>query len=253
MIKVLEKTLGILELVAVSSPRPLPPGRIAEKLELNRPTCSRILRDLCDAGYLRQISRMEGYTLGPRARSFADQVDYHEAFLEKARPKLELLARNLSQSVLLAERLDSSRYILYHRNCNSSLNIELNQLSWNDLFNTATGMILLSACPPETQEELYQQYRKNNWEIFEDLDSCEKALNRLAKTGEEALFIREKYQTLQWIAAVPVFRNGKISAALGVSAPHTEITQTGAEIIVREMRRTADLLTTDLSRVRSIG
>ena len=52
MIKVLDKIFQVLETVISESPTPVTPLWIATKLGMNRPTCSRILKDLTDAGYL---------------------------------------------------------------------------------------------------------------------------------------------------------------------------------------------------------
>ena len=78
MIKVLSKTLAVLEALAIASPYPRRISELAEEFGINAATCARILRELVDAGYAVQISRQDGYAAGPRAWTFACQIRYRE-------------------------------------------------------------------------------------------------------------------------------------------------------------------------------
>ena len=158
MIKVLDKIFQVLETVISESPTPVTPLWIATKLGMNRPTCSRILKDLTDAGYLMHVSRQAGYTAGPRAYTFAKTAKYKPSFLDKAIPYVKNCARTLAQSALICERRGAERYVLHHSNF-SPLNIRINQLSYHDLFDTATGLVLLSAAPKQEQEKIFSEYR----------------------------------------------------------------------------------------------
>ena len=64
MIKVLDKTFGILEEIIKATPHPMGPMALAEALELNRATCSRILKMLLDSGYIIQVSRRRDMSRG---------------------------------------------------------------------------------------------------------------------------------------------------------------------------------------------
>ena len=71
MIKVLDKTFLILEKLALQSPRPCRIGELAEEFGLNNATCARILKELVEAGYAIHLSRLTGYTVGPRSWTVA--------------------------------------------------------------------------------------------------------------------------------------------------------------------------------------
>jgi len=84
MIKVLDKAFGILELLVIASPDSVKPGAIAAALNINNASCSRILKDLSEAGYVEKISREAGYTVGPRAFTLSKQLDYNTELIKAA-------------------------------------------------------------------------------------------------------------------------------------------------------------------------
>lgn len=252
MIKVLGKIFEVLETVVSESPNPMTPMEIAGRLNMNRPTCSRILRELTDAGYLIRISRQSGYAAGPRSFTFGKMVKYKSQLLEKACPYIKDCAFKLSKSVLLCERDGMERYILSHYNY-SPLNIQLKQLSYHDLFETATGMVLMAYAPREVQEDVYRRYRECGYLFFPELDRISDALEQFEQIKRERVFIRDKFRTLQWIAAVPVSRNGIVIAALGLSAPAADADPKERSLMIAELKKTAELISNELSTIETTG
>ena len=252
MIKVLGKIFEVLETVVSESPNPMTPMEIAGKLQMNRPTCSRILKELTDAGYLIRVSRQSGYTAGPRSFTFGRMVKYKTPLLDKARPYIKDCAFKLSKSVLLCERSGMDRYILSHFNY-SPLNIQLKQLSYHDLFDSATGMLLMAYAPRNVQEEVYHHYRKCGYLFFPELESFSDLLEQFEQIKRERIFIRDKYRTLQWIVAVPVCKNGIVVAALGLSAPAADAEPEERTRMIAELKKTADLISNELSTIETTG
>ena len=241
MIKVLDKIFQVLEVVAAESPNPVTPMQIALKLGMNRPTCSRILGELTERGYLMRVSRQAGYTIGPRSYTFSKMVKYKPSFLDKAIPYVKNCARTLAQSVLICERRDAERYVLHHSNF-SPLNIRIAQLSYTDLLDTATGMVLLSAASRREQERIFEEYRRKGAYMFPEFESFESVVAE-----------QDKYRTLQWIAAVPVTKNGVTVAALGVSALSADASMPDRARMVDEIKKTAMLISNELSTIETTG
>lgn len=252
MIKVLDKIFQVLETVTEESPNPVTPMQIASKLRMNRPTCSRILKELTDSGYLMHVSRQAGYTVGPRSCTFAKMVKYKPSFLDKAIPYVKNCARTLAQSVLICERRGGERYVLHHSNF-SPLNIRITQLSYSDLLDTATGMVLLAAAPRKEQEQIYREYREQGLYMFPEFDSFEPVSIELERCRRERIYLRDKYRTLQWIAAVPVTKNGVTIAALGVSALSADASMPDRAHMVDEIKKTAMLISNELSTIETTG
>lgn len=166
MIKVLDKTFAILEKLALASPHPCRIGELAKQFGINTATCSRILKELVEAGYAIRVSRLEGYAAGPRAWTFASQVRYRERLIGIADPVIRRTASALEASVLLAERNGKERYILLHHNGCRKLDIVLGQLSFHDLFKTATGLLLTAFAPEKEQKELLESYEGKTSRLF---------------------------------------------------------------------------------------
>lgn len=252
MIKVLDKIFLVLETVVSESPNPVTPLWIASKLGMNRPTCSRILKELTDAGYLMHVSRQTGYTAGPRSCTFSKIVKYKPAFLDKAIPHAVNCARTLAQSVLICERRGAERYVLHHSNF-SPLNLRINQLSYRDLFDTATGLVLLSAASRQEQEKIFNEYRAAGDSMFPEFTNFAAVASELERCRNERFYARDKKRTLQWIAAVPIAKNGETVAALGVSALAADVTMTDQTRMLDEIRKTAVLISNELSTIETTG
>ena len=108
MIKVLDKTLDILEAVALASPAPVRVSELAARFGLNAATTSRILRDLADRDYVERADRLSGYRIGPRGLALANQISYRPELLDRAVPLMETFGQARSIHVLLAERRGGS-------------------------------------------------------------------------------------------------------------------------------------------------
>ena len=63
-IKVIEKALNILELLASEESREFPLGEIADTLNMDHGTCSNIIKTLASRGYINQKGPRCGYKFG---------------------------------------------------------------------------------------------------------------------------------------------------------------------------------------------
>lgn len=250
MIKVLDKTFAILEWAVIQSPTPVRLSELAARFGINTATCSRIVRELTDAGYLEQVSRQAGYTAGPRSWTFASQVSYKQRLIATADPVIAEAAKKLSASVLLAELQGDERYILIHHNECPRLNIRLSRLSYRDIFVTATGLVLAAYAPESRQSELLELYRD---ELPTDPVFAERTLENLRHIREAGRFVSAKRSEEQGIAAFPVFRNGKMIAAVGGSVPIDDFTFEMREALEDELRRIARTLSLAVSQQETIS
>ncbi|MDD5727773.1 MAG: IclR family transcriptional regulator C-terminal domain-containing protein [Victivallales bacterium] len=253
MIKVLDKTLGIIENVALVSPRPLSPGKLAELTGINKTTCSRIIKELVSAGYLMQVSRLEGYTVGPRAFLLKQHISYHEKLIGVSEPIIKACAEKIGESVLLVEEYNQERYILLHYSFNPQMNIFLNQFSFGDLGATVTGIMLLAHMRPRAIAAALKQ-------IYER-QSCERELFEAVRGNMEPLEFLDKLKTRDYlagdshelaVAAFPVYRNGKFIAALGVSALKTDYNGKPLEAVIPEVQAAARKISAAVSTITAL-
>ncbi len=244
---VINKVFALVEAIAVNAPKPSTPLELALKLGINRATCSRLLKTLLDEGYIIRYSRRQGYLPGPKIVTLYNMAAFQERLLEKARPVINRCASTLKNSVLLAQIHGDKRYVLYHKNGNVNIQIALNYLSFNDIFSTATGLLLASHLSRDEQKTLHRAQKAVGGEFFEATASCSDALAELDKIRRDDFFACQKGN--QWIYAFPIYENGSFTAALGISIPRGEYTATYDKKIRRVMHQAAEEISSELSAV----
>ena len=217
MIKVLDKTFQILELLACAAPEPLSPQELARQLDLNRATCSRLLRELLDNGYVIRHSRQKGYLPGPKILALSNQSAFQEDLLVFARPVIDNYSRELCNSMLITRIYGGKRYVLYHKNGNPAVKITMEKLAFDDIFCTATGLLDAAYLPPEEQRDLFLSQQNAGGGFFSELQHENAALEKLTAIRREQWVDCRKEE--QWIYAAPVFRDNSFTAALGLSIP----------------------------------
>ena len=246
MIKVLDKTFAILEEIVKAVPSPVTPLEIAEKLSLNRPTCSRIIRSLVDAGYVIQVSRQAGYTAGPRILTLNNMAAFQNELLKVAVPVADRLAAQLEDAVLLTQIWQQERYVLYLANRNPRRNIRLAKLSYNDAYTMATGALEMAYLPLHDALEIYDNTPEETIpKILPDFllrQNVKGALAVIRKNG----FYHYKRKDIG-IFAVPVFRNHRYLAALGCSVDIEKCSGEGTEQIISQVKESALEITKALS------
>ena len=251
MLKVLEKSFGILEAVALRAPLSSTALELAAQLDINRSSCSRLLRELCDAGYLQPLPRRRGYLPAPRLLTLANAAGFRQRLLDCARPIADRCAAESRNSVVLAILHDRRRYVLYHRNGNPEVKIVLDRLAFDDIYETATGAVLAAALPEEEALEIYRSSpparsvcaARNGKEL----------LQKLAAIRKSDLFFASKPEAYQRVYAAPVMEDGVCTAALGISIPAREYSAAYHRRICGILRNAAREIGVAVSRVSAVG
>lgn len=251
MIKVLDKAFGILELLVIASPDSVKPGAIAAALNINNATCSRILKDLSDAGYVEKVSRESGYTVGPRAFTFSKQLNYNKELINAAENCIEECAYKLKSSVILVELKNNQRYILSHHDYHSDSKIKIDELSYTDLFKTATGVLLLAYAGKEERENALKQYGLPDTLFFEGVSDDTGFYNLLDEIKNEGFAYYDKDNAS--IYAVPIFKGKKMIAVLGATFLGGLAQNKDKESILNEVSLTAEKINKKLSPINYIG
>jgi IclR family KDG regulon transcriptional repressor len=254
MIKVLNKTFAILEEIVQESPRPVSLSKLSEKLDLNKATCSRIIGDLVAAGYISQVSRLEGYTVGARAFAFSERVSYKPDLLKEAKPIIKTCAAEIEESVLLAEMHNNQRYILCHYNYNPAMNVDISQLAYDDLYDTATGILLLAYASKQEIDAIVKQHGLPSGPLCQSVKTRSDLDKLLADIKDEASYMYEgpRKNNLA-IAAFPVFRNGRFTAVVGASVPRDKFKGEHKEAVISKVKAAADKISRAISHIGSIG
>ncbi len=246
MIKVLDKTLAILEAVVNASPRPVRITVLAEKFGINVATCARIVRELVDADYLDQVSRQEGYTVGPRMLTLGNNVVYKPWLVKCASRILSQAAETAEASVMLAERRGDLRYILYHRNCCSKLMIHMTEIAYRDLLSTATGLMLASFMPDDERVEMIAAYEDDGLVLYDENTDFERI-----RSERQIEFLDSRRG--QGIAAFPVFRGNELIGVVGGSIYIEDYAGERKEAFLRVLKEAALNISREITTINTIG
>jgi len=233
MIKVLNKTFDVLEYVAYCRGKAVLPQEVVKALNLNQPTCMRIMKELTELGYLEQLGPRKGYVLGPSAFYPGNGEHYREQLYQAAAPNIESCARKIGQSVLLATRHGFWRYILCHYNYNARMPVNCALPRYDDLYVTASGRALMAFAPAN---ELADILKKKGLPTAVEWPAA--AANPSALERELAKIRRAEKVT--WAAgmspqldvvAFPLQVRGEVIAAIGSSWLAEDRERIGAECI----------------------
>ena len=246
MIKVLRKAFAVLETVAEKKGEAVFLGNIAKKLNLAQPTCSRIVKELVNMGYLEQSAISKGFIPGPMAYSLAHGSSYRKDMTDIAAPLVRKCAEEIKESALIAVLNNGRRYVPYHHNGNPELQIIIDKPYYEDIYSTATGRMLLAY---SSGDAISAFISKNGLpgERWKEITSKDELLAALKKIRQDAFVVDESRQLS--IFAYPVFQSEKMLAALGVSAPKNNFTGKNREHILLTTQRTAELISKRLSEI----
>jgi DNA-binding IclR family transcriptional regulator len=254
MIKVLTKTFAILEAIVQASPQPVSLDKLSKELDLNKATCSRIIGDLVAVGYIVQISRQEGYAAGARAFAFSRHVSYKDGLLKEAEPVIKACAAEVGESVLMAEMHNLQRYILCHYNYNPAMNININQLSYNDLYDTATGIILLAYAFEQEVDAVVEKYSLPSAPLWQPVKTRSDLNEFLSDIRKKASFIYDGPRSNNLaIAAFPIFSNDCFIASVGVSVPREKFNGEHKKMIISKVKSAAKKISRAISHIGFIG
>ena len=112
MTKVLTKLFDILEAVIVRYPQPVRTGELAKMHGIHVATCSRILQELLELGYLQKSRSGAGFVVGPRLIALKSRVNYNSTVLQMMNEVVERCAHQCKGRVLFSQRFGLDRYIL---------------------------------------------------------------------------------------------------------------------------------------------
>lgn len=244
MIKVLKKTFNILELIAEREDAVFS-GEIARTLDLNLPTCSRILKDLAEMGYVEQVAAKKGYILGPASYNLSAKKSYRRNLTEIVDPMTKECAFSIMESVLFTILKDTKRYILSHHNGNPEVQVIIDKPFYEDAYVTATGRVQLAYC---SKCELDKYVRKFGlpgvrWDGINTQEQFDAAL---AKVRFEGFHTEKRANSQLAIVGFPVFQRDTFIGAIGCSLLKAIFDGERKTFIISEIKRYAEMITAEL-------
>lgn len=238
MVQVLIKAFDILELVAQRNGQSITLTEIADELQLNQATAANINKTLVHKGYLEHIGKKKGYRLGPAAYRLTNEVPYGQDLVNAARELMEKLTTKLNESCLLGVLRNYKRYILHV--VNSEQEIQVQMRSERNVYETASGRLLLAYLSEKELERFIQHNGLPDPALWEEASSMEKLHEALDQIKKEALAMTFMGNRHVRGFAVPIVVQDKVVAGLSVFLPEYRCTAARQKEIILALKSSAE-------------
>jgi len=216
MVLVIIKALDVLEYVARDQTRPSTLTEIAEGLQLNPATCANILQTLVSKNYLEHVGRKKGYRLGPMAFSLTNNANYEQQLVSASKEVMEALTLELNETSILGVIRNNKRFILHL--VNSDQDLQVRSRTERNVYETASGRLLVAFMPPRELESLVNQIGLPAPDVWEEATTAEGMASSLASIRHDELAVTISKTHIIGLA-VPIRRGDLVIASLSVFLP----------------------------------
>jgi DNA-binding IclR family transcriptional regulator len=240
MIQVLSKTAKILDLVSLHKSCSL--KELTIMTGMKKPTLFVILKSLINIGYLDKDSE-SNYVLGKKLCELTNSVRMDDSLASIAREAAWELSQKVKEAANVGIFRNGKRYTIASFSYSQSVTVNDNLFKSTPVYNSATGMLLIAYLD---EKDLDKIIHENG--LPKDEKGQEMSLNNLKKLfagiKKEKLFIKMTQDGQVAFISVPVFgKDGKICAALGVSAPSFRLDDAHKAEIIDNMQKVSKRIT----------
>lgn len=244
MIQVINRALDIIEIVAKDSSRTFPLNEIATTLNLNNGTCANIIKTLVNRGYLEQEGRKTGYRLGPMAYFLTGNFSHKQEVVSAAAEPMNKLFSRTNESCMICSLKDNMRVVLWE--LKSTHELQVVNKKEKEAYLTSTGRMILSCMTDAEQNLFFNKYGLPSTEIWVGIEDKEDLVTELRKIRKKQLAIQiSKAQVIGF--AVPIYKDKKIVASLGMYLPQSRCTPTFQNFIIEEIKKTGEIINNNLA------
>lgn len=237
MIKVVLKSLKILEIVSAGGGRAVKLSEIAEALGENPSTCAGIVKTMTEAGYL-QKDPVRGYHLGIMAAALTHGDLYSQTLLQSAEARLRPMAVEHHVYLALALLHDNVRHSVLEVDMTGKVVI---QVTANALvMNSSTGLILTSNQPRHKQDELLDCYGVPR--RFAGYEDFIRYLDSIREQG----YVEITRPVGMVAVAVPVYENGQVIAAVGAYLTSEQRARWDIDVFINLLKEVSASIESDL-------
>lgn len=237
MIQVIHRAFDILEYIAQDRTRLYTLGEIASHLKLNNATCANIIKTIVYRGYLVQEGRKKGYRLGPKSYFLTGNYLYKKELLSVATEPMKRLSALLNEGCVLAVLKDNLRAVLLE--ITSTHDLQVIDSKEKDAYLTATGRMILACKEDKEQREYIRMFglpSPDAWPGIVDEDDLMLKLHIIRK--KQIVVQASKGWTVG--SAVPIYKDNKVVASLGIHLPHARFTNELQVKIEAELLKTKE-------------
>lgn len=237
MIQVLNRAFDIIELLAVRPDKELTLKEIADNLELNHGTCANILKTMVSRQYVVQTERRKGYKLGPIFEQLTGLKRNFRELIDVAIEPMRKLATELNEGVILSVLNGDKRMIIHEVRSKHELQV-INKKE-KPAYRTSTGRLLLAYLDEREIEDFITKFGLPNPEIWPQVEDREDLFIEFERIRKKELSIQTAVSHVTGIA-VPVFKNEKVIASLGLYLPEVRFTGDMRDLAIEKLKETSN-------------
>lgn len=220
MIKVIEKALNILELLASEQGRKFQLGEIADTLKMDHGTCANIIKTLAYRGYVQQDGPRMGYKFGYMPFKLTNSAINNEELTKTAREDIDRLGERLNETAILSCIKNDKRIVLYHTTPDRELIVRTNVDK--SIYSANTGRVILANYTPAHLEKCIIRLGlppEEEWpEIYKSNNPRGELINRLTSIKSAGYEVHQDSNGIVGVAA-PIFGGGHVLGSVGVYMP----------------------------------
>lgn len=248
MVLVIIKTFDILELVAQRNGQSITLTEISAGLQLNQTTAANIIKTMVAKEYLEHIGKKKGYRLGPASYRLTNDVPYGQELINAARDPMEELTAKLNESTILGTLRNYKRYILHVVNSNQEVQVQVR--TDRNVYETASGRLLLAYLPEKELERFLQQNGLPDKTLWKEAGTLKAFTAALAHIKSEGIVLTHcpNNRHVRGVA-VPVFLHEKVVAGLSVFLPDYRYTTAKQKLIIHSLRETSEKISQRLNKM----
>lgn len=234
-IKVIEKALNILELLASEQNNEFPLGKIADSLKMDHGTCANIIKTLVTRGYVSQDGPRRGYKFGYMPFKLTNTSINNEELTKIARDEIDRLGATFNETAILSCIKNDKRIAIYHTTPDRDLIVRTNVDK--SIYSANTGRVILANYTPAHLEKCLIRLglpTKEEWpEIYESENPHGELINALAAVRLAGYEIHHDANGIVGVAA-PIFKSGHVVGSVGIYMPkirYTDETETLKKVL----------------------
>ena len=248
MIQVIHRGLDILELIAQDRSRLYTLNEISTRLKLNKATCANIIKTLVTRGYMEQEGRMTGYRLGSMSYLLTGNYSHKQELLSAATEPINKLSSSLNESCILSILKEDSRIVLYEVKSTHELQV-INRKD-KETYRTSTGRMILACMEKKEQQQFIQKFGLPSSEVWSGIEDEDDLITELNKIRKKQLAVQISKAQIVGLA-VPIFKENKVIASLGIYLPQSRYTVSMQEKILEGLKKTGELINQNLNETKS--
>ena len=211
---ILERATDLLELLAEQPGKPWVIADVALVSGIPAPTCSRLLRQLRDLGWVDQDGNRGAYRLGPRAFSLTRAQPYQAAVLDAARAAMHNLSKSWPQyGIVLTTLVEHGQHVLWE--CGAYTTTAPNEpIRWQAPWHSVNGRVLVANITSKERTKWITQVGLPTKEVWPGIIGRPELLAALREIRQQGFAEARHQQSKQQAIAAPI-HHGTAELALG--------------------------------------